>query len=47
MAMGDAVVINPQMPHWRDELEDHTLSIMFLWFISKNYQGYVNGNWVE
>ncbi|MBA2711524.1 MAG: hypothetical protein H0U57_13160 [Tatlockia sp.] len=47
LSMGDAVLINPQMPHWRDMLEDHSLGIVFLWFIPANYQGFVNGHWID
>lgn len=44
---GDGVLINPQMPHWRDELTGHSLNILFMWFIPHTFRGYVNGSWVE
>jgi hypothetical protein len=47
LAMGDGLMINPQMPHWRDQLEDHNLSIMLMWFVSESFRGYINGNWVD
>lgn len=47
LGMGDAVLINPQMPHWREMLKDHSLGIVFLWFIPANYKGYVNGHWID
>lgn len=47
LGMGDAVLMNPQMPHWRDMLEDHSLGIVFLWFIPATYKGYVNGHWID
>ncbi len=47
LRMGDGHLINPQMPHWREELKDHSLGILFLWFVPHNYQGYVNGNWID
>lgn len=47
LGMGDAVLMNPQMPHWRERLEDHSLGIVFLWFIAAEYKGYVNGHWIE
>ena len=47
LGMGDACLVNPQMPHWRDKLEGHSLSILFLWFVPKDFRGFVNGNWIE
>ncbi|CDL79300.1 hypothetical protein [Xenorhabdus cabanillasii] len=44
---GDGHLINPQMPHWRDVLEDGQLSILLLWFVPQNFTGYVNGNWID
>lgn len=44
---GDGHLINPQMPHWRDMLEDGRLSILFLWFVPHDFRGFVNGSWVE
>ncbi len=44
---GDGLLIDPQMPHWRDKLEDHRLNILFLWFVEKHYKGYVNGTWID
>lgn len=43
---GDGLLINPQMPHWRDKLQSHQLGIMFLWFVDEDFEGYVNGNWI-
>jgi hypothetical protein len=47
LGMGDAVLMNPQMPHWREMLEESSLGIVFLWFIPANYSGYVNGHWID
>jgi hypothetical protein len=47
LGMGDAVLMNPQMPHWREMLEDHALGIVFLWFIPADFTGYVNGHWID
>lgn len=47
LGMGDGMLINPQMPHWRETLTDHTLGIMFFWFVNADYKGYVNGSWIE
>lgn len=47
LGMGDAVLMNPQMPHWREQLEGHSLGIVFLWFIPTTYKGYVNGHWID
>ncbi len=42
---GDGFFINPQMEHWRDELPDHKLSIIFCWFVPQEFTGYLNGHW--
>lgn len=47
LRMGDGHLIDPQMPHWRDELSDHTLGILLLWFVPHDFKGYVNGNWID
>lgn len=44
---GDGILINPQMPHWRDELQGHALNILFMWFVEQNFSGYVNGSWID
>ncbi len=43
---GDALLVNPQLPHWRDEFTDEALHILFLWFTETDFVGYVNGNWI-
>lgn len=43
---GDGHLIDPQMPHWRDKLEQGRLGILFLWFVPADYRGFVNGSWV-
>jgi hypothetical protein len=47
LRMGDGHLIDPQMPHWRDALSDHTLGILLLWFVPHDFTGYVNGNWID
>ncbi|KTT03112.1 hypothetical protein SB14R_18145 [Pseudomonas oryzihabitans] len=44
---GDGHLIDPQMPHWRDRLEQGRLGILFLWFVPVDYRGFVNGSWVD
>lgn len=44
---GDGHLIDPQMPHWREKLEQGRLGILFLWFVPADYRGFVNGSWVE
>jgi hypothetical protein len=44
---GDGHLINPQMPHWREVLKEGKLSILFLWFVPQDFQGFVNGSWID
>lgn len=44
---GDGHLIDPQMPHWRERLTEGSLGILFLWFVPKDYRGFVNGSWVD
>lgn len=44
---GDGHLIDPQMPHWREQLTQGSLGILFLWFVPQDYRGFVNGSWVD
>lgn len=44
---GDGHLIDPQMPHWREQLVEGRLGILFLWFVPQDYRGFVNGSWVD
>ncbi len=44
---GDGHMIDPQMPHWRDRLQDGRLGILLLWFVPHDFRGFVNGSWID
>lgn len=44
---GDGHLIDPQMPHWREQLVNARLGIVFLWFVPQDYRGFVNGSWID
>jgi hypothetical protein len=43
LGVGDVGIIDPQCPHWRDQFEGESLTVMLCWFVDRKFRGYVNG----